>query len=591
MSANGIFAVDKPVGITSQRAVQIVKYWARRKTGNKKIKVGHAGTLDPLASGVLVVAVGRDYTKKLNDVVVSKKEYIADIQLGEISSTDDAEGQKTVVNKDKKPSSEEIKNILKQFIGHITQIPPIYSAIKIDGQEAYKRVRRGENIKMKKRTVYIENIEVISYEYPQLKICVVCGKGTYIRSLARDIGDSLNIGAYLSGLVRTRVGDYMLEDAYDIKEFCMRIAVHASELDVDRIDGTRVYISEMLRRFSDKARDDLFLIYHQKNFNQSIAPPKKENYHIKRLAHVLLWTQTRFAYDVLKEKPDVVWMPLHNLPFIRSAQTRFIVTIHDLAFKIFPYTFPKKDVKKLNFLTNYAVKNASHIIAVSKATKRDLLQFYPELTKEKVTVIHHGFDAARWQKKEDEYMVREALKKYGVISEKYLIHVGAIQPRKNIKILIDAFSKIKTKHSDMKLLLVGGNGWLWKEIQEYAQKNQYTQDIIFTGNIPFTDVVTLVRSARVFVFPSLYEGFGLPGLEALAAGTPVVAARNSSIPEILGNAAMYFDAYSSDECAKCVIEMMSDEVMRDELISIGLNRVEKFSWDITAKKTLQVLRK
>ncbi len=591
MKVVGIFALNKPLGISSQRAVQIVKYWARRKSGNKKIKVGHAGTLDPLASGVLVVAVGREYTKDISNIVASEKEYIADITLGQVSTTDDAEGEKTVVNENKKPIRADIEKIVKKFIGDREQLPPVYSAIKIDGQEAYKRVRRGEDVQMKKRQIHIENIEIISYEYPQLKIRVVCGKGTYIRSLARDIGDNLHTGAYLSGLVRTRVGDFVLEDARDVKEFCMKIAVHASELDAQRIDGTRVYISEMLKRFGNIATDDTFLIYHQDTFNKSIAPPQESNYMIKKLSHIPLWTQTRFAFDVMHESPDVVWMPLHNLPVARLRNTKFVVTIHDLAFKIFPETFPPKDVKKLNFLTNYAVKNADHIIAVSKATKRDLLRFYPHLTKEKITVVHHGFDAVRWQKKVNEREVKKVLQKYNITSGQYLIHVGAVQPRKNLKTLIDAFVQVKEKHKNMKLVLVGGNGWLWQKTREYAQKNKYTQDIIFTGNIPFEDVVTLVRSAKVFVFPSLYEGFGIAGLEALASGTPVVAARNSSIPEVLGNAAIYFDAQNSNECAECVIVVIDDRVKQENMITVGLKRVEKFSWDKCARKTLRVLRK
>lgn len=590
MNVNGIFAIDKPIGISSQRAVQIVKYWARRKTGNKKIKVGHAGTLDPLARGVLVVGVGREYTKDLNTVVASDKEYIADVTLGQISTTDDAEGEKAIVNENKKPIRADIDKAIQKFIGNIEQVPPVYSAIKIDGQEAYKRMRRGEDVQMKKRQIHIENIEIISYEYPQLKIRVVCGKGTYIRSLARDIGDVLNTGAYLSGLVRTRVGDFMLEDAHNIKEFSMKIAVHASELDAQRIDGTRVYISEMLKRFGNIATDDTFLIYHQDIFNKSIAPPQESNYVIKKLSRTPLWTQTRFAFDVIGECPDVVWMPLHNLPVARSKKTKFIVTIHDLAFKVFPETFPSKDVKKLNFLTNYAVKNADHIIAVSKATQRDLLRFYLQLTKEKITVIHHGFDAMRWQKAISEHEMQKVLQKYNVIFGQYLIHVGAIQPRKNLKTLIDAFAQVKEKHGDVKLVLVGGNGWLWQQTREYAQKNKYTQDIIFTDNIPFEDVVVLVRSAKVFIFPSLYEGFGIAGLEALASGTPVVAARNSSIPEVLGNAAMYFDAQDSNECAERVMNMIDDKIQRENMTAIGIKRVEKFSWDRCAKKTLRVLR-
>lgn len=219
MKTQGIFAVNKPVEISSQRAVQFVKYWARKKTGNCKVKVGHAGTLDPLAEGVLVVAVGREHTKKINEIVESEKEYIAEIKLGETSTTDDAEGEKQIRQVDRVPSESNIKKTLQKFIGKIKQVPPSYSAIKIKGQEAYKRVRKGEIVEMKERTVKIKKIEILSYSYPFFKIKVVCGKGTYIRSLARDVGEALRTGGYLSFLQRTRVGQFELKNAYEVFEF------------------------------------------------------------------------------------------------------------------------------------------------------------------------------------------------------------------------------------------------------------------------------------------------------------------------------------------------------------------------------------
>ncbi len=590
MSIEGFFAIDKPLGISSQRAVQIVKYWARRKTGNKKIKVGHAGTLDPLASGVLVMAVGREYTRKIDKIVADEKEYIADMLLGENSTTDDAEGKKIIINKNKKPTEVEIKKVLDKFVGDIEQTPPVYSAIKIEGQEAYKRVRKGEDVKMKKRKIHVEKIEILSYEYPLLKIKVVCGKGTYIRSLARDIGRSLETGAYLSGLVRTRVGDFTLQEAKSLKEFSMRIAIHASELDGGRIDGTKVYISEVLKRLGDMASDDDFYIYHQNIFNDKLFSSKKINYHIKTLPASPLWTQTRFALGIWRERPDVVWMPLHNMPFCHSSKTKIIATIHDVAFKIFPETFPKSDVRKLNFLTDNTVKRADHLITVSKATKRDLLRFYPKLDKDKITVVPLGINSSHWQKTVKGDIVKQALMQYGIKNDEYIISVGAIQPRKNLTVLIDAFEEIKKDYPHLKLVLVGGNGWLWESTHKHAQKSKYADDIIFTGGVSFLEVQILMRHAKIFVFPSLYEGFGIAGLEACAAGTPVVAARNSSIPEVLGNSAEYFDAVSFQECAQKVIKVLRDDVLQKQMRIRGYKRAQKFTWDKCAKKTLAVLR-
>ncbi|MEK7463299.1 MAG: tRNA pseudouridine(55) synthase TruB [Patescibacteria group bacterium] len=205
---SNIFAFYKPKGITSNDAVQKV-----RSIVGRSVKVGHAGTLDPLAQGVLVIAVGREATKKISEVVKKEKEYIAEITLGSESSTDDAEGEKTLFNVSKRPVLEEIIKIFPEFIGRIKQMPPIYSAIKIQGREAYKYARQGQEIKMESREVEIKNIELLEYAWPLLKIKVLSGPGVYIRSLARDIGKKLGVGGYLSFLERTRVGDFKKEDA------------------------------------------------------------------------------------------------------------------------------------------------------------------------------------------------------------------------------------------------------------------------------------------------------------------------------------------------------------------------------------------
>ena len=203
----GIFAVNKPVGITSHDVI----YKLRRQTGVKRI--GHAGTLDPLASGVLVVAIGREFTKQLDKIVKSEKEYIAEIFLGQTSTTDDMEGDKKIVNQALMPSLEDIKQTIQMFVGKIKQIPPIYSALKIKGKPAYKYARQGGTLVLEARDVEIKNIELLDYKYPIVKLKITCGKGVYIRSLARDLGEKLKTGGYLKSLIRTRVGKFTLEKA------------------------------------------------------------------------------------------------------------------------------------------------------------------------------------------------------------------------------------------------------------------------------------------------------------------------------------------------------------------------------------------
>ncbi len=198
----GIFAVYKPKGPTSHDVIDRL----RKETGVKKI--GHAGTLDPLASGVLVVAVGRKYTKKSGQIVKKEKEYLAKIKLGERSTTGDEEGEKGEVEVHKIPSREEIRAAVQSFKGEILQTPPIYSAVKVGGTPAYKLARRGHKPKLEPRKVLIKEIKILKYEWPYLKLKVVTGPGVYIRALARDIGQKLETGAYLAELERTRVGEF-----------------------------------------------------------------------------------------------------------------------------------------------------------------------------------------------------------------------------------------------------------------------------------------------------------------------------------------------------------------------------------------------
>lgn len=218
VSQGRIFAIYKPKGITSHDVVNAV----RTHTGEKR--VGHAGTLDPLAEGVLVIGVGREATKKLAEVVKKEKEYMAEITLGVTSTTDDEEGEKTEQKVARIPTREDIENVVESFSGAIQQVPPVYSAVKIKGEEAYKRVRRGEEVTLKPRAVEVKEIEILKYEFPLLKLRVVTGPGVYIRGLARDIGEKLGVGGYCSQLKRTRVGNFLERDAVhnDWIASCMR---------------------------------------------------------------------------------------------------------------------------------------------------------------------------------------------------------------------------------------------------------------------------------------------------------------------------------------------------------------------------------
>ena len=215
MLPNGYFLIDKPKGISSFKAIIQAKDALAKSSGVafKKIKIGHAGTLDPLASGLLLCAVGSG-TKMLSHLLLAEKKYIADIYLGEYSETDDSEGEKFdhPEKRTDTPSQEEIENVLKKFVGIIEQLSPKYSALKIDGKRSCDRLRKGQAVFQKNRSIEIFSIDLLKYSYPLLQISVQCGSGTYIRSLARDIGDMLQTGGYIQDLQRTSVGRYALKD-------------------------------------------------------------------------------------------------------------------------------------------------------------------------------------------------------------------------------------------------------------------------------------------------------------------------------------------------------------------------------------------
>ncbi len=208
---DGILLIDKPSGWTSFDVVAKVRGLIRQETGLKKPKVGHTGTLDPLATGLLIIVVG-SYCKRASEFSKLDKVYEVTMKLGQTSTTGDEEGEKTVVSASV-PTKEAVEAALKRFTGEIMQTPPIYSAIKVDGQRAYKLARAGKEVKLESRPVTIYNITDINYAYPDVKFKTRVSSGTYIRSLVEDIGKELQVGAYMNGLRRTEVGKFSIENS------------------------------------------------------------------------------------------------------------------------------------------------------------------------------------------------------------------------------------------------------------------------------------------------------------------------------------------------------------------------------------------
>jgi tRNA pseudouridine55 synthase len=214
----GILLVDKPAGWTSFDVVNYVRRRVALSEGKKpkSVKVGHTGTLDPFATGLLVLLIGKEYTKRAGELSKLDKTYEVTIRLGEVSTTGDPEGEITP-SSDERPSLEELQSAVQKFTGLIEQTPPIYSALKVGGQRAYKLARAGKEVIIEPRQITINRLEIVSYGYPEARLIADVSSGTYIRSLVEDLGQALGTGAYTSGLRRTKIGDYTLNNARELK--------------------------------------------------------------------------------------------------------------------------------------------------------------------------------------------------------------------------------------------------------------------------------------------------------------------------------------------------------------------------------------
>lgn len=367
----------------------------------------------------------------------------------------------------------------------------------------------------------------------------------------------------------------------------MRIAVQASDLDHARIDGTRVYLLELLRRFGKLDVSDDFTLYHKNSFNPLLTPPSFPNYKTPSLPFPKAWMQTRFAWEMFQTRPDKLFLPIQAAPFFLPRNIEVTATIHDLAWKRYPETFSLRDRWKLDFMLETVLKRAHKLIAVSHSTKRDLLEFFPTLSASKIKVIHHGFGMDLLSTRLSETELSEKLKNYKLQPKNYLLYVGALQPRKNLVRLIQAFDNIKPTCPEAKLVLAGEAAWLATSILEAREKSPHREDIILTGRVSFQDLRVLYQGARVFTFPSLYEGFGIPVLEALASRVPVMTANNSSLPEVAGKAALYCAAENVNDITEKMKQLWQDESLRIRLIQEGTEQLKQFSWDKCAQETLE----
>ena len=219
-----VLLFDKSLDWTSFDLVQRVRNSLCRKMGIKKMKVGHAGTLDPLATGLMILCTGKA-TKQIESFQQEEKEYLATLKLGATTPSFDMETEEDSISDFSHVTRQQFEEVLNSFLGEINQVPPVFSAVKVNGKRAFEYARNGKDLELQPKKIVISNIDVEKFNLPEVKIRVVCSKGTYIRALARDLGEKLNCGAYLTGLRRTRIGGFRVEDALDMDFFLRNLNI------------------------------------------------------------------------------------------------------------------------------------------------------------------------------------------------------------------------------------------------------------------------------------------------------------------------------------------------------------------------------
>ncbi|HSA84091.1 MAG TPA: glycosyltransferase family 1 protein [Patescibacteria group bacterium] len=382
----------------------------------------------------------------------------------------------------------------------------------------------------------------------------------------------------------------------------MIIGIDGNEANVEKRVGISEYAYQLLRQFSELRSQDIAFRIYLKQEPRDDLPKERKGWQYRVIKPGKLWTQWRLPLDLFlnRSKPDVFFSPTHYAPRFSPVPT--VVSVMDLSYLYFPELFKKSDLLQLRSWTAYSVKQAKKILTISNSSKDDIIKEY-KVSPGNVVVTHLGIKE-NLSLTPHIYSMNELKAKYG-LSDNYLLFVGTLQPRKNIARLIKAFAKIchpeqsegsskkkdssPTAQNDIQLVIVGRRGWLYEEILETPKKLGIEERVTFLENVADTELPYFYKNARCFVLPSLYEGFGLPVLEAMKQGCPVITSNISSLPEAGGEAALYVDPEDVDDIAKKMTQLLSSEKLRKELIEKGKEQVKKFSWEKTARATLAVL--
>lgn len=360
----------------------------------------------------------------------------------------------------------------------------------------------------------------------------------------------------------------------------MHIGIDASRANNSIKTGVEWYSYHLIQLFKEIDHDDQFSLYTQDPLGGGLEiVPSNFNECRLRWLPKYLWTQIRLSWEMLRRPPDVLFIPAHAIPLIAPHNT--VVTIHDIGFDRFPELYKPIQIWYHRFATRRAVKNARAIITVSEFSKQELCAVYG-VDPRKIFVTPLGFDQKMYSATNVPSRIQG---RYG-IRNPYIMYVGRLEEKKNIRRLLQAFELVHSLVSDLELVLIGTPGYGYADLQSELHNPAIHQ----LGWLPASEIAELYRGAQALVFATLYEGFGLPVVEAQASGCPVICSSTTALPEVAGRGAYFVDPLSVREIAKAISHVIHDQSLRARLIADGYENARRFSWERCAKETLAVLK-
>ncbi len=358
----------------------------------------------------------------------------------------------------------------------------------------------------------------------------------------------------------------------------MVIGIEAERANAPQKTGVEHYAKQLILHLAEIDQKNTYVLYlRTKPEGWFLNLP--ENFKVKVMPFPIFWTQIRLSFEMLLHKVDVLMIPASALPLIHPKNS--VVTVHDLAWKFYPETFTGFMRWFLNWSTGFAAKNAKTVIAVSEATKKDLVKFY-NVEEKKVVVVHHGYDS-------NLKIINHKSKI--TLPDRFVLFLSTLQPRKNLEGLIDAFVELKKELPELphKLVVAGKPGWKFEGILKKIEENKDL--VVYLNHLGEEEKGLVLSKAEILVLPSFYEGFGMTILEAFEAGVPVVTANISSMPEVAKDAAVYFNPHKVLEIKNAIKQVLLDKSLHDSLVVKGRDRLKVFSWEKAAKETLEVFKR